>query len=55
MPAFTRYAGDARLTRTDELAAKVLSLPMANDLGASDIELIVTCLVDAVTCVRAGR
>jgi dTDP-4-amino-4,6-dideoxygalactose transaminase len=44
MPAFssTPIAGDLRCT--EYLAERTLSLPMANDLGASDIDLIVDSL-----------
>jgi dTDP-4-amino-4,6-dideoxygalactose transaminase len=47
MPAFAskQVAGDLRHTR--ELASRVLSLPMANDLSDQDADSIVACLVTA--------
>jgi len=47
MPAFsaTPIAGELRCT--EHLAERTLALPMANDLGASDVDLIVDCLVPA--------
>jgi dTDP-4-amino-4,6-dideoxygalactose transaminase len=47
MPAFASapVAGDLR--RTEDLAARALSLPMANDQSAGDRDAIVSCLVAA--------
>ena len=47
MPAFAakQVAGDLR--HTSELASRVLSLPMANDLSDRDADSIVACLVSA--------
>ena len=47
MPAFEskRVAGD--LSHTRELASRVLSLPMANDLSDQDADSIMACLVSA--------
>ena len=45
-------ASPASLRYTDELAARVLSLPMANDLSTSDMDAIVACLVAAAQSPR---
>jgi dTDP-4-amino-4,6-dideoxygalactose transaminase len=47
MPAFASapVAGDLR--RTEELASRVLSLPMANDIGDGDVDAIVASLAAA--------
>jgi dTDP-4-amino-4,6-dideoxygalactose transaminase len=47
MPAFAGapVAGDLRVT--EDLAARMLSLPMANDLAAEDIDVIVDALASA--------
>jgi dTDP-4-amino-4,6-dideoxygalactose transaminase len=47
MPAFaaSRRVGDLR--HTEELSARVLSLPMANDLSDADAGAIVACLIAA--------
>jgi dTDP-4-amino-4,6-dideoxygalactose transaminase len=47
MPAFARVRIAGDLQRTDELAARILSLPMANDLSAAECEAIADCLVTA--------
>ena len=57
MPAFASapLAGDLR--RTEELASRVLSLPMANDISDADIDAIVACLAAAAASdrTRVGR
>jgi dTDP-4-amino-4,6-dideoxygalactose transaminase len=47
MPAFasTAVAGDLR--HTEDLAARILSLPMANDLAVRDADAVVACLAAA--------
>lgn len=47
MPAFASVAVEGELTCTDDLASRVLSLPMANDLSVADGEAIVSSLIAA--------
>jgi dTDP-4-amino-4,6-dideoxygalactose transaminase len=47
MPAFASTLVASDLRHTQELAARVLSLPMANDLSEGDAEAIVACLIAA--------
>jgi dTDP-4-amino-4,6-dideoxygalactose transaminase len=51
MPAFASVPIAGGLRRTEDLAARALSLPMANDLGASDLDAIVASLVAATDAV----
>ena len=44
MPAFASTPAAGALARTEDLAARILSLPMANDLSDDDIDAIVACL-----------
>jgi dTDP-4-amino-4,6-dideoxygalactose transaminase len=48
MPAFDSVPCVDGLPRTDELAGRALSLPMANDLSVSDMDAIVATLIDAL-------
>jgi len=52
MPAFASLSIAGSLRRTEDLAARALSLPMANDQSPADREAIVACLVAAA---RGGR
>jgi dTDP-4-amino-4,6-dideoxygalactose transaminase len=47
MPAFASVPRVRGLRRTDDLAARALSLPMANDLSFDDMDAIVASLVEA--------
>jgi dTDP-4-amino-4,6-dideoxygalactose transaminase len=47
MPAFASVPSPDRLRTTDELADRVLSLPMANDLSPHDMDAIVAALTVA--------
>ena len=47
MPAFASVPSVDGLRRTDDLAERALSLPMANDLSISDMDAIVATLVAA--------
>lgn len=47
MPAFASMRRVGDLSHTEDLAARVLSLPMANDLSDGEIEAIVACLARA--------
>lgn len=47
MPAFASVPNVSGLPRTDDLAERALSLPMANDLSTGDIDAIVASLVAA--------
>lgn len=51
MPAFASVPAAGRLRRTEDLAARVLSLPMANDQTPADRGAIVACLVAAARMV----
>ncbi|MEO8687526.1 MAG: aminotransferase class I/II-fold pyridoxal phosphate-dependent enzyme [Solirubrobacteraceae bacterium] len=53
MPAYGSVPIAGGLARTEDLAARALSLPMANDQSAADREAIVACLAAAVR--RAGQ
>lgn len=44
MPAYERYERADELRVTDQVAARVVSLPMATDMTATEIERIVACL-----------
>jgi dTDP-4-amino-4,6-dideoxygalactose transaminase len=46
MPAFARFRIVGDLATTEALAARALSLPMANDLSQTAIEAIADCLVE---------
>lgn len=48
MPAFASVPIAGGLQRTEDLAERVLSLPMANDLAPGDIDAIVASLISAV-------
>ena len=48
MPAFASVPVAGSLRRTEDLAARALSLPMANDQSAAERDEIVSCLVAAV-------
>jgi dTDP-4-amino-4,6-dideoxygalactose transaminase len=52
MPAFASVPIAGGLRCTDDLAARALSLPMANDQSAADRDAIVSCLVAAVRGAR---
>jgi dTDP-4-amino-4,6-dideoxygalactose transaminase len=54
MPAFKSVASAAPLKDTEALAARVLSLPMANDLSEDAVEAIVRCLISAARFSRQG-
>jgi len=47
-PAFSDHAVIGGMDRTDDLATRILSLPMANDLPDSSIDAIVACLAAAL-------
>jgi dTDP-4-amino-4,6-dideoxygalactose transaminase len=53
MPAFASAPAAGTLACTEDLAARALSLPMANDQSASDRDAIVACMAAAVR--GAGR
>lgn len=58
MPAFASSVVAGDLDHTEDLAARVLSLPMANDLSERDADAIVACLVAAARspgCARAHQ
>ena len=46
MPVFASHPSHGELTATDELAARSLSLPLANDLSGGEVERIVTLLLE---------
>jgi dTDP-4-amino-4,6-dideoxygalactose transaminase len=47
MPGFARHVIGGSLDTTDALAARILSLPMANDLAVESREAVVRCLAGA--------
>jgi dTDP-4-amino-4,6-dideoxygalactose transaminase len=49
MPAFAGRAVAGRLSCTEDLAGRILSLPMANDLSDGDIDSIVSSLSSSLT------
>ncbi len=49
MPAFAAARAVDGLRQTAKLAARALSLPMANDLSDKDVEAIVSCVIGATT------
>jgi dTDP-4-amino-4,6-dideoxygalactose transaminase len=53
MPAYASVPVAGSLRRTEDLAARALSLPMANDQSAADRDAIVACL--SVAARGAGR
>jgi dTDP-4-amino-4,6-dideoxygalactose transaminase len=57
MSAFASAPVAGDLHRTDELASRVLSLPMANDISDGDVDAIVACLAAAAESdrTRIGR
>ena len=53
MPAFASVPSAGGLRCTDDLAARALSLPMANDLSAREMDAIVASLAAAAESDRA--
>jgi dTDP-4-amino-4,6-dideoxygalactose transaminase len=49
MPAFSGQPVAGHMRRTDDIASRVLSLPMANDLSEAAIESVVDCLATAAS------
>jgi dTDP-4-amino-4,6-dideoxygalactose transaminase len=55
MPVFASHPSHGQLTRTDELAERSLSLPLANDLSDEQVARIVTLLLECAACKPDAR
>jgi dTDP-4-amino-4,6-dideoxygalactose transaminase len=53
MPAFAEMPSAGDLRHTEDLAARALSLPMANDLSSEHADAVVSCLASAAAAVAA--